>query len=260
MEVITSRKNPICTHFRKLASSKAYREEHREMLCDSPKLLEEASLWGQQIYTVLYTEGVKLPVYDDCGTREILVTESVMESVSPMKTPQGVVFSCGTSAHRLPEEVKREPEKYLKPGHWLVLDGVQDPGNVGTILRTADAFDCWPVFLLPGCADANNPKTVRAAMGVHFRSVFYQCTLEELTSLLERVGVPMYAAALGENTADVRELDLSNAAVVIGSEGRGVSSQVLEACSGTLKIPMSRRCESLNAAAAAAVILWEMAR
>lgn len=260
MEYITSRKNPICSHLRKLASSKSYREETCEMLCDSPKLLEEASLWGGQIHTVLYTEGVELPLRDDLGSRKILVSGSVMESVSPMKTPQGVVFSCAASKHRLPEEVKRMPENYLKPGRWLVLDRVQDPGNVGTILRTADAFDCGQIFLLPGCADLNNPKTIRAAMGVHFRRVIYQCTLEELAALLGGVRVPMYAAALGENNMDVREADLSNAAVVIGSEGQGVSPQVLERCSGTLKIPMSRRCESLNAAAAAAVILWEMAR
>ena len=89
MEYITSRKNPICTHFRKLASSKRYREETREMLCDSPKLLEEAELWGFGIKTLLYTEGMELPPFDDHGTRTIQVTESVMESVSPMKTPQG---------------------------------------------------------------------------------------------------------------------------------------------------------------------------
>lgn len=254
MEIITSRKNPICTHFRKLASSRAYREETGEMLCDSPKLLEEASLWGQRIHTVLYTRGVKLPAYNDWEAREIQVSESVMESVSPMKTPQGVVFSCAAPDHRPPKELE------LAPGRYLVLDRVQDPGNVGTILRTADAFDCDEVFLLPGCADLNSPKTVRAAMGVHFRRVICQCTLEELTALLGRANIPMYAAALGENTADVREADLSNAAVVIGSEGQGVSPQVLEACSGTLKIPMSRRCESLNAAVAAAIVLWEMGR
>lgn len=252
MEIITSRKNPICTHFRKLASSRAYREETGEMLCDSPKLLGEAALWGSGILTLLYTEGVELPPFDDHGTRVIQVTESVMEAVSPMKAPQGVVFSCVSMKHDLP--------KTLEPGRCLVLDRVQDPGNVGTILRTADAFDCDEVFLLPGCADIKNPKTVRAAMGVHFRRPIYQCTLEELTALLQTAGVPMYAAALGENTADVRELDLSNAAVVIGSEGQGVSRAVLEACSGTLKIPMSRRCESLNAAVAAAIILWEMGR
>ena len=156
--------------------------------------------------------------------------------------------------------MRHAPPKTLEPGRYLVLDRVQDPGNVGTILRTADAFDCDEVFLLPGCADVNNPKTIRAAMGVHFRRCIYQCTLEELTALLQRADIPLYAAALGENTADVRELDLSNTAVVIGSEGQGVSQAVLETCSGTLKIPMSRRCESLNAAVAAAVILWEMAR
>ena len=261
VERITSRKNPICTHFRKLASSRAYREETGEMLCDSPKLLEEASLWvAEDIHTVLYTEGVELPSYDNWAAQEIQVTESVMESVSPMNTPQGVVFSCAALKHRLPEELKREPERYVTWKRCLVLDGVQDPGNVGTILRTADAFNCNPVFLLPGCADVNSPKTIRAAMGVHFRTVIYQCTLEELTALLEKVKIPMYAAALGKNTMDLREADLSSAAVVIGSEGRGVSPQVLEACAGTVKIPMSKRCESLNAAAAAAVILWEMGR
>lgn len=222
------------------------------MLCDSPKLLEEAVLWGQPICAVLYTEGVELPPLDDQGTRVIQVTESVMTSVSPMKTPQGVVFSCLSMKHLPPEK--------LEPGRYLVLDGVQDPGNVGTILRTADAFDCDEVFLLPGCADVNSPKTIRAAMGVHFRRSICQCTVDQLTDLLKGAGIPLYAAALGENTADVREVDLSSAAVAIGSEGRGVSQAVLERCAGTLKIPMSRRCESLNAAVAAAVILWEMTR
>ena len=252
MEYITSRQNPICTHFRKLASSKSYREEAGEMLCDSPKLLEEADLWGRGINTLLYTEGVELPRFNGRGTRVIQVTESVMESVSPMKTPQGVVFSCAAMPHHPPKE--------LEPGRYLVLDRVQDPGNVGAILRTADAFDCGGVFLLPGCADVDSPKTIRAAMGVHFRRHICQCTLEELAALLQKAGAPMYAAALGEDAADVRELDLSNAAVVIGSEGQGVSRAALEACSGTVKIPMSPRCESLNAAVAAAVILWEMAR
>lgn len=261
MEIITSRKNPICTHFRKLASSRAYREETGEMLCDSPKLLEEASLWGGHlIHTVLYTQGVKLPVYDDCMAREIQVTESVMESVSPMKTPQGVVFSCAAPPLRLPEELKREPERYLTWRQCLVLDGVQDPGNVGTILRTADAFDCGPVFLLPGCADLYNPKTLRAGMGVQFRRPIYQCSLEELAAVLKRARIPLYATALREDTVDVRAVEFKNCAVVIGSEGRGVSREVLALSEKTVKIPMSSRCESLNAAVAASVVLWEMAR
>ena len=162
MEQITSRQNPLCVHFRKLASSRSYREDCGEFLCDSPKLLREAQLWGAEIRTVLFTEGAGPPSFDRTDVRMAQVSPSVMQAVSPMETPQGVVFSCA-----LRDPVPRgTPE----PGRYLVLDGVQDPGNVGTILRTADAFDCGGVFLLPGCADLYNPKTLRSAMGAHFRA------------------------------------------------------------------------------------------
>ena len=246
-ERITSRANPLCAHFRKLASSRAYRQEAGEFLCDSPKLLREACLWGAPVRTVLHTPGVPLPDLDGADVRE--VSESVMAAVSPMETPQGVVFTCAMAPPPLPT--------CLEPGRYLVLDGIQDPGNAGTILRTADAFDCRAVFLLPGCADLYSPKTLRSAMGAHFRSAQWSCTLEDAAALFRAAGVPLYAAALGPDTADVRRVDLTSAALVIGSEGRGVSPQALAACQGTLQIPMSGRCESLNAAVAAAVLLWE---
>ena len=246
-ERITSRANPLCAHFRKLASSRAYRQEAGEFLCDSPKLLREACLWGAPVRTVLHTPGVPLPDLDGADVRE--VSESVMAAVSPMETPQGVVFTCAMA----PPPPPPPPE----PGRYLVLDGIQDPGNAGTILRTADAFDCRAVFLLPGCADLYSPKTLRSAMGAHFRSAQWSCTLEDAAALFRAAGVPLYAAALGPDTADVRRVDLTSAALVIGSEGRGVSPQALAACQGTVQIPMSGRCESLNAAVAAAVLLWE---
>ena len=246
-ERITSRANPLCAHFRKLASSRAYRQEAGEFLCDSPKLLREACLWGAPVRTVLHTPGVPLPDLNGADVRE--VSESVMAAVSPMETPQGVVFTCAMAPPPLPT--------CLEPGRYQVLDGVQDPGNAGTILRTADAFDCRAVFLLPGCADLYSPKTLRSAMGAHFRSAQWSCTLEDAAALFRAAGVPLYAAALGPDTADVRRMDLTSAALVIGSEGRGVSPQALAACQGTLQIPMSGRCESLNAAVAAAVLLWE---
>lgn len=249
MEEITSRQNPLCVHFRKLAASRSYRQEQGEFFCDSPKLLQEAILWGASVRTVLYTRRAQLPNLEGKDLRLVQVSEGVMAAVSPMDTPQGVVFSCGFSSQPLPD--------LLSPGRYLVLDGLQDPGNVGTILRTADAFGCGGIFLLPGCADLYNPKTLRAAMGVHFRRALFPCTLDALTGLLAASGTPLYAAALRADTVDLRTVDLSNAAVAIGSEGRGVSPQVLERCSQTLKIPMSPRCESLNAAVAAAVVLWE---
>ena len=145
-------------------------------------------------------------------------------------------------------------------GRYVVLDGVQDPGNVGAVLRTADAFGCTGALLLPGCADPYGPKTLRAAMGAVFRLPLYAVGLEDLPRLLADAGLPLYGTALRHDTVDVRQRDLRRCALVIGSEGRGVSAEVLALCRETLRIPMSPHCESLNAAAAAAVLLWEAYR
>ena len=144
--------------------------------------------------------------------------------------------------------------------HYLVLDVLLDPGIGGTILRTADAFDCDGVFLVNACADLYNPKTARATMGAIFRREAYSVTEEELFALLRKSGVPLYGTALRDDTVPLAAANLARAAVAIGSEGRGLSQQVLDECAKTLKIPMNPRCESLNAAIAATVVLWEMYR
>ncbi|MBQ7713879.1 MAG: RNA methyltransferase, partial [Oscillospiraceae bacterium] len=138
------------------------------------------------------------------------------------------------------------------------LDGVQDPGNVGTILRTADAFDCDGVFLVNACADLYNPKTVRATMGALFRQRVWRCAPDARAARLRASGVPRDGAALRGDTVPLGAADLTRAAVAVGSEGRGLSAEVLALCGKTIRIPMSERCESLNAAAAAAILLWEM--
>lgn len=251
METITSRANPLMTHIRKLSSSGSYRRQQGELLCDSPKLLHEALLWKAEVCTVLCTEPDELPPLDE-AIRCVQVPQEVMASVSPMKTPQGVLFTC-----RLPR--KTLPEK-LTGKHYMVLDGVQDPGNVGTIWRTADAFACDGLLLLSGCADPYSPKTVRASMGAVFRCPVWQCSVQELRGLLVNSRLPLYGAALREDTLDVRDADYSRAALAIGSEGRGLSDEVLALCDKTIRIPMSERCESLNAAIAATVLLWEVYR
>ena len=250
-ETITSRRNALMTHLRKLASSRAYREKSGEYLCDGVKLLEEAVKWQAPIQTAVFSDGVEIPELPE-GVRLVRVSGELMKSVSPMETPQGALFTVA-----LP---KRELPQTLCGRHYLVLDGVQDPGNVGTILRTADAFECDGVFLVNACADAYSPKTNRAAMGALFRRAAYSCTLGELLALLQRSGVPLYGAALRGDTETLGALDLTCAAVAIGSEGRGLSGEALDACEKTLRIPMSARCESLNAAVAASVVLWEMYR
>ena len=251
MERITSRTNPLCTHIRKLAASASYRRQHGEFLCDSPKLLGEALLWNGVIRTVVCTEETALPELP-AGVRLVQVPAEVMKSISPAQTPQGVLAVCAMQPQTLPE---------ILPGkRYIVLDGVQDPGNVGTILRTADAFHADGMLLVNACADVYNPKTVRATMGAVFRCPVWTCRPEELYALAQRSDLPLYGAALREDTADARAVDYSRCVIAIGSEGRGLSQSVLDICTKTVKIPMSGHCESLNAASAATVLLWEAAR
>lgn len=246
MEHITSRHNPLMGHIRRLAGSAAYRWERGEFLCDSPKLLQEALLWQAEITAVVTISPLpRLPEH----IRQVQVPEDVMASISPVKTPQGVLFTCRLPQAPLPRS--------LTGRRYVLLDGVQDPGNVGTILRTLDAFDADGLLLTGGCADPYGWKAVRSSMGAVFRRPIYSGTPEELAALLHRSDLPLYGAALREDTVDARQADYTRCTLAIGSEGRGLSREVLDLCDQTIRIPMSDRCESLNAAIAAAVLLWE---
>lgn len=246
MEHITSRHNPLMGHIRRLAGSAAYRWETGEFLCDSPKLLQEALLWQAEITAVVTISPLpRLPEH----IRQVQVPEDVMASISPVKTPQGVLFTCRLPQLPLP--------RTLTGRRYVLLDGVQDPGNVGTILRTLDAFDTDGLLLTGGCADPYGWKAVRSSMGAVFRRPIYSGTPKALAALLHRSGLPLYGAALREDTVDARQADYTRCTLAIGSEGRGLSREVLNLCDQTIRIPMSDRCESLNAAIAAAVLLWE---
>ena len=237
------------TQIRKLASSRSARREQGLFLGDGVKLLEEALRWSAPLTAVVVTEGTALPTMPE-HIRLVQVPGDVMASISPMESPQGALFLC-----RMPETA---PPAQLAGRRYLVLDGLQDPGNVGTIWRTADALGADGLLLVNGCADPWNPKTVRATMGACFRLPVYETAASALIPLLERAGLPLYATALREDTVDIKTADLSRSAVVIGSEGKGISRELLDLSQKTLKIPMRERCESLNAAAAAAIVLWEM--
>lgn len=250
-EIVTSRANPLLARIRKLNAKRACRREEGAFAAEGPKLLDEALRWGAKVEAVVCAPGVNLPELPET-TRVVEVPDSLLTSVADTQTPQGVVFLCKGNPLVIPDN--------LNGSRYLILDGVQDPGNVGTIWRTADAFGADALILCNGCADPWNPKTVRSTMGAVFRLPAWECMLEGAADRLSRAGIPLYAAALREDTADVRAVALSRAAVIIGSEGRGVSDTALALCQRTIKIPMRERCESLNAAAAAAVALWEMAR
>ncbi len=252
METITSRKNPLCIRLRRLGTEGKYRRETGEFLCDGPKLLNEALRWApQSVRTVVCTRPEAVPPLPD-GVWAVRVPEDVMASVAPSQTPQGILAVCAATDAPLPD--------VLDGRRYVVLDGVQDPGNVGTILRTADAFWADGVFLVNGCADLYHPRTIRASMGAVFRCPVWSAAPEAVSALLKKNGIPLYGAALRADTRDVREIDYTRAAAAIGSEGRGLSAEMLSLCDATVRIPMRERCESLNAAAAAAALLWEMAR
>ncbi len=247
MEYITSRQNPLVVGTVKLFSARKHRTAQGLMAADGTKLLEEAVRWSPELlHTVILREGLPWPALPD-HVRRVTVPPQLMAQLSPMESPEGAVFLM-----RLPQE---EPGRVV-PGT-LVLDGLQDPGNVGTILRTADAFSV-PVLLGDGCADPYNPKTLRAAMGAVFRSPPRRIGTEDLICQCRENHIPLLAAALSPEARDARQADLRAGAVVVGSEGQGVSDALLSASDGQIILPMSPRCESLNAAAAAAVLLWQM--
>ena len=250
-EIVTSRANPLLARVRKLNSRRAFRRAEGAFAAEGPKLLGEALRWGGELEAVICAAGVPLPELP-AQVRVAEVGDALLASIADTQSPQGIVFICKGKSLTVPDR--------LAGRRYLLLDGVQDPGNVGTIWRTADAFGADGLILCGGCADPWSPKTVRATMGAVFRLPVYECSLEEAAGRLAQAGVPLYAAALREDTVDVRAVPLDRAAVVIGSEGRGVSQEALERCWKTVKIPMRDRCESLNAAVAASVALWEMAR
>ncbi len=248
-ERVTSRQNPAVRHVTKLLSSRAYRYDCRAFAGDGTKLLAEAAMWcGDDIESVFFTPGVQLPALP-ASARLIEIPEALMEKISPMESPQGALFTC-----RMPAEAPLA----LRPG-CLILDGLQDPGNIGTIVRTADAFGV-PLFLTGGCADPYNPKVVRAAMGALFRTPPVIAERDNLVAACRGAGIPLICTALRDDARDLRAFDLSGAAVVIGNEGRGVSEAMLAAADGCAIIPMTAHCESLNAAVAAAVCMWELRR
>ena len=242
---ITARKNPLLQQVKKLLTSRKAREETGLFVADGTKLLAEAVKYFPGLDTVILSDGGDAEVPAD--VRVVRVPEDVMASISPMQTPQGALFIC-----RLPEKTAFIP----KPG-MLLLDGIQDPGNLGTILRTADALDI-PVALLEGCADPYSHKVVRSSMGAVFRTPVVSTTWQEAKVAFAGTNIPVAVTALSDRAIDLRNADLRAVAVVIGSEGQGVRPEILDSADKELIIPMNPHCESLNAAVAAAIVMWQM--
>ncbi len=188
------------------------------------------------------------PVYE--------TTESIYRNAADTETPQGLLVVMKMKRQRLEDLTAPAGE----PPLWVVLDGVQDPGNAGMILRTADAAGASGVIALPGTADLFSPKVVRGTMGSLFHLPAVTASAEDFLAAAQKSGWKLFAAALDPAARPHFEADFRRpAAIVFGNEGSGVSSPLLEAAE-TVFIPLRGRAESLNVAAAAAVILYEAMR
>lgn len=247
MEQLTSRKNPVIQHLRKLAADRDYRQAQGEYVLDGVKLLREALTFGGQVNTVLWAEKAEFAVP---GGIVYTAPRDLVTYASPLKNTPGPVFTVKIPENSVPETLEKV----------LVLENVQDPGNVGTVIRTANALGMDAVILTGNCASLYSAKTARSAMGALFRQCVLELTLEETVLLLKQHGLMLYGAALSDRAADVRQTDLKHAAVAVGSEGQGLSRELLDAADGEVIIPMWPGCESLNAGVAAAILMWEMTR
>lgn len=257
-EMITSNKNQHVQHIRELLAKRSVREEHDSFIVEGVRLCEEALASGIPPRLVFYSEtcsarGLELVQQANmAGSRVLQVKHDILEALSDTQTTQGLLMVMPTHPLRLPEALD----------FVLVIDQVRDPGNLGTILRTAVAAGAQAVFCTPGSVDAWSPKVVRSAMGAHFYVPIELMPWKDIASLCKKQTKPL-KTFLAESAEGVSlwKADLKNPfALVIGGEADGASAEVKAGVDAFINIPMPGGFESLNAAVAASIILFEAVR
>lgn len=256
-QYITSAQNPFVRHVKQLATSARYRAKQRETILDGIHLCDAYLRSGDApLHVIVGSESLRnhevseLLFRLDESTPVTEVPQSLYEKMSPLEQGVAILF------------VIALPEKVISPDisdDALLLDAVQDPGNVGTILRTAAAAGIKDIYLSSGSASAWSPKVLRAGMGAHFALSIHEGI--DLHAVISHATVPVLATSLSA-TRTLYDVDLSKSvAWLFGNEGAGVSSELLDLCRDTaIIIPQERDVESLNVAASAAVCLFEMRR
>ncbi len=249
---ISSRQNPTLQRIAKLRDKKG-RDAEGLYIAEGKKLCSEAVDCCSVRYALL-SERVKdsenmVNLCEKCGGEVIVLSESAFSKISADNAPDGIAFVCEICENNSP--ISDEERIFA-------LEEVRDPGNVGTVIRTAAAFGC-DRLILAGCADIYNPKVVRASMGAVFKMKFTVCTsLCEIIPTLKESGRRVIASALRPGAMVAGDAGLRHSdCLVLGNEGHGVSASTLDVCDDVIYIPMTDKTESLNAAAAAAVLLWE---
>lgn len=265
MEVIYSLQNPKVKRWASLLDRK-YRDREAAYLIEGVHLVKEAILSGADIEAIVYSEIRGFPEElehclanaADAGSRlhidRIAVSEEILEKCTDTVTPQSVFAAIRKSAITA-EQIVASHRSLV-----LVADGIQDPGNLGTMIRSADAAGASAVLLGKGTVDLYNAKTIRSTMGSIFHLPIAYCELEEVLPIAIESNVQVVAAAL-QNAVSCYEADFTGDTwFVMGNEGKGVSETLLAKTNITVKIPMPGHAESLNVAMASTVLLFEAMR
>ena len=252
--MITSVKNPKIQHIRALQSRSNNRREMGAFIVEGLRLAEEAFTSDWDVQFVIYTEGLKpngLRLVDGFAERGVdveLVAPHVMQNASNTKSPQGILLVLSTTSITLPS----------KPDFVLVLDNLRDPGNLGTILRTAAAVGVDAVYIPPLTADPFSPKVVRAGMGAHFRIPIIRASWEMIEQTIDQHELQVYLAKAEGSVSYLEANFRQPVALVVGGEAFGLSEQPQNISHQSLYIPMRNQVESLNAAIAAGLLLYEV--
>ncbi len=271
-ELITSKSNPTVVKLSKLGTKK-YRELEGLFTADGEKLFFEAVSSKLDIEFVVMSasfaesgkdrirEALERESYTDVTL--LTLADDVFEKITAEKSPQGVITVAKTiDFSKKYNKIYNNEKFFTSPRNLVMLSDLQDPGNLGTVLRCAAAFELDALYVCKGCVDLFSPKTVRGAMGALFKQPVKTAddAVDEIR-LLRATGVKVYAAALDRNAVELDKLKLSpdeSVCFVIGNEGNGLREEVINECDGTVFIPMSENTESLNASVASALFMWEL--
>jgi len=262
MDNITSTSNPIIKELKSLHKKK-YRYQYKKYFLEGIRSVEECIKYNSKIEYIIYSEsllglngGAKL--YEDILKLNITIiktTDQILKSVSDTDNPQGIIAVVNFKESKLEELVSNDKSLFI------ILDSIQDPGNMGTIIRTCDAFNVDGVIISEGSVDLYNPKTIRSTMGsiFHIPIVFSENILDTV-KYLKSNEITIMSTAL-EDSTDIHNVDLNRpVAIIIGNEANGVRNELLSVSNANIKIPMPGKAESLNAAIASSIVIYEANR
>lgn len=260
-QIITSRRNENIQQAAKLLASAQYRSEQGLFLAEGARLCRDAAVSGVEVHKLFCTEQAQQKYADylrdivRAAGQVYVIEPHVVSLLSDTKNPQGIFCVCGMSRNK---SMLGE----TKTGRYLALENIQDPANLGAVLRTAEALGIGGVILGGSCCDIYSPKVLRASMGAVFRLPFFvEPDMMDAVSRLNASGFSTYAAVPASDAVPVTKLDFSKPSVIaVGNEGSGLTQETIGACTSRVTIPMRGRAESLNAASSAAILMWEMMR